>query len=83
MVREMRDNVAFILAATVAVFVIGTLTVVFVLALDGTALPDTWDSLFGLIIAVLSALGGWLVGKGGDLGAGARGRPDQSTKGTP
>jgi hypothetical protein len=63
MVRDMRENVAMLLATLVAVFIIGTLAVVFILALNGVALPDTWDSLFGLVIAVMSALGGWLVGK--------------------
>jgi H+/Cl- antiporter ClcA len=61
--REARDSVALLLAGLVAVFILGTLVVVFVLALRGVALPDTWDSLFGLVIAVMCALGGWLVGK--------------------
>jgi hypothetical protein len=63
MAREARESVALLLALLVAVFILGTLIVVFVLALNGVALPDTWDSLFGLVIAVMSALGGWLVGR--------------------
>jgi hypothetical protein len=58
-----RENVALILAGTIAIFVLGTLLVVFALALMGTGLPDVWDSLFGLVIAVMSAIGGWLVGR--------------------
>jgi hypothetical protein len=58
-----KDNVAYVIAGTVALFVISTLTVVFVLALRGTGLPDIWDALFGLVIALTSALGGWLIGK--------------------
>lgn len=65
MTKDTREQVALILAALVATFVIGTLLVVFVLALRGTGLPDVWDALFGLVIAVLSALGGWLVGTNG------------------
>lgn len=61
--RESRDLVAIGLAAMVALFVMSTLAVVFVLALRGVALPDIWDALFGLVVAVMSALGGWLVGK--------------------
>jgi hypothetical protein len=64
MVREARETVALLLAVLVAVFVLGTLAVVFILALNGVALPDTWDALFALVVAVMSALGGWLVGRG-------------------
>jgi len=63
MVREARDSVAMLLAALVGVFVLATLVVIFVLALNGIGLPEVWTSLFGLVIAVMSALGGWLVGK--------------------
>jgi hypothetical protein len=63
MVRAPRDSVALLLAALVAAFVLSTLLVVFVLALNGTGLPDVWESLFGLVIAIMSAIGGWLVGK--------------------
>lgn len=63
MTRETRETVALLLALLVAGFVIGTLVVVLILALNGTALPDVWDALFGLVIAIMSALGGWLVGK--------------------
>lgn len=58
-----KDNVAYALAGIVGLFVVGTLIIVFILALNGVALPDTWTSLFGLIVAIMSALGGWLVGK--------------------
>jgi hypothetical protein len=61
--RSTQDSVALLLAGTVAVFVLGTLIVVFALALMGTGLPDVWTSLFGLVIAVLSAVGGYLGGK--------------------
>jgi hypothetical protein len=63
MTRDSRETVALVLAGVVGLFVLGTLIVVFVLALNGTGLPDVWTSLFGLVIAVMSALGGWLVGK--------------------
>ena len=61
--RDSRDVVAIGLAATVAVFVLSTLVIVFVLALRGIGLPEVWDALFGLIIAVMSALGGWMLGR--------------------
>jgi urea transporter len=65
MTKDTRETVALLLAGLVAIFVLGTLAVVFVLALNGVALPDTWDALFALVVAVMSALGGWLVGKNG------------------
>jgi hypothetical protein len=58
-----KDNVAYALAGIVGLFVVGTLLVIFTLALRGTALPEIWDALFGLVIAIMSALGGWLIGK--------------------
>jgi hypothetical protein len=64
--RTSRDQVALMLAALVALFVVGTLLAVFVLALNDVGLPDVWTSLFGLVIAIMSALGGWLIGKGGN-----------------
>jgi hypothetical protein len=67
MTRETKETVALLLTGLVAVFVLGTLIVIFVLALRGTGLPDVWDALFGLVIAVMSALGGWLVGRN-DIG---------------
>ena len=63
MTRDARETVALVLAGVIVVFVLGTLSVVFVLALNGTGLPDVWESLFGLVIAIMSALGGWLVGR--------------------
>jgi len=72
MVRDTKESVALLLAATVALFVIATLVVVFVLALNGVGLPDVWTSLFGLVIAVVSALAGWMArgvtGNGKPLG---------------
>lgn len=50
------------LAVVVGVFVLATLLVVFVLALRGTGLPDVWNSLFGLVVSIVSALGGFLAG---------------------
>jgi hypothetical protein len=67
MTRETKETVALALVAIIATFVISTLVIVFVLALRGTGLPDVWESLFGLVIAIMSALGGWLVGRN-DLG---------------
>jgi high-affinity Fe2+/Pb2+ permease len=61
--RDAKEMVAFVLVGTIAAFVISTLVVIFVLALNGTGLPDVWTSLFGLVIAIMSALGGWMVGK--------------------
>jgi hypothetical protein len=63
MTRDPKDNVAYALAGIVGVFVMSTLLIIFVLALRGTGLPDVWDALFGLVIALASALGGWLLGK--------------------
>lgn len=60
--REARDSVAMLLATAVGIFVLGTLVVVFVLALNGVGLPDVWNSLFGLVVAIMSALGGYLAG---------------------
>jgi hypothetical protein len=68
MTKDTKETVALLLTGLVAVFVLGTLIVIFVLALRGTGLPDVWDALFGLVIAVMSALGGWLVGRN-DLGS--------------
>jgi hypothetical protein len=61
-VREARDSVALVLGVTIGVFVLATLLVVFVLALNGIGLPEVWTSLFGLVVAIVSALGGWLGG---------------------
>jgi hypothetical protein len=63
MTRDAKEVVAFALAVVVGVFVLGTLLIVFILALNGIALPDTWTSLFGLVVAIMSALGGWLLGR--------------------
>jgi hypothetical protein len=63
MTRDPKENVAYLIAGTIATFVIGTLIVVFILALNGVALPDTWTSLFGLVVALASGLGGWMLGK--------------------
>jgi Na+/glutamate symporter len=62
-VREAKDSVAMYLAVTVGIFVLGTLVVVFVLALRGVGLPDVWNSLFGLVVSIVSALGGFLAGQ--------------------
>jgi hypothetical protein len=63
MTRTSRDTVAVVLAVAVAVFVVASLVVVFALALMGIALPDVWSALFTLVVSVVSALAGWLVGK--------------------
>ena len=72
MTKDTKETVALLLTGLVAVFVLGTLIVIFVLALRGTGLTDVWDALFGLVIAVMSALGGWLVGRtsSGETGGG-------------
>jgi hypothetical protein len=72
MTKDTRETVALLLAVLVAIFVLGTLAIVFILALNGVALPDTWDALFALVVAVMSALGGWLVGRtsSGETGGG-------------
>lgn len=59
---EPKDRVAIYLAITVGIFVLATLVVIFVLALNGVGLPDVWNSLFGLVVAIMSALGGYLAG---------------------
>jgi len=75
MARAPKDSVALLLAALVAAFVMATLLVVFVLALNGTGLPDVWQSLFGLVVAIMSALGGWLVGRTATNGNATKGPP--------
>jgi hypothetical protein len=72
--RDAKEMVAFVLVGTIAAFVISTLVVIFVLALNGTGLPDVWTSLFGLVIAIMSALGGWLLGRG-STDTGSKGGP--------
>ena len=62
MTREARETVALMLGALVVAFVLGTLIVLFILALNGVEVVAVWDALFGLVLAIMSALGGWLVG---------------------
>lgn len=63
--REAKEVAALVLVVTIGLFVLLSLATVFALALRGTALPDVWDSLFGLVIALVSALGGWMAGSAG------------------
>ena len=60
MTMDPRDRAALLMALVIGAFILGSLIVVFVLALRGVGLPDVWDSLFGLVVAALGVLGGWL-----------------------
>jgi len=83
MTLEPRDRVAGFLAVIIGIFVLATLLVVFVLALNGVGLPDVWNSLFGLVVALVSALGGYMAGasmtkRNGNGNGGAHHEPDAS-----
>jgi uncharacterized membrane protein len=62
MTRDAREQIAIVLALTVAGFVMVSLIVLFVLALNGNAPDDVWGALFALVTAVLGALAGYLGG---------------------
>lgn len=62
MERTPRDQVATVLALVIGAFVIISLVLLFVLALEGVETGEFWGALFALVASTMSALGGWLAG---------------------
>jgi integral membrane sensor domain MASE1 len=62
MPRDMKDNIALILAVVIGAFLLLSLVGVFVLAWNDKAGENLWSALFALATALLGGVTGYLAG---------------------